>query len=41
MPVKTVEAVWDAALEKEKNISDKSLKNVDKKQLGKRIEYEI
>ena len=41
VPVKTVEAVWDAALEKEKNISDKSLKNVDKKQLGKRIEYEI
>ena len=41
VPVKTVEAVWDAALEKEKNISDKSLKNVDKKQLGKRIGYEI
>ena len=41
VPVKTVEAVWDAALEKEKNISDKSLKNVDKKQLDKRIEYEI
>ncbi len=41
VPVKTVEAVWDTALEKEKNISDKSIKNVEKNQLGKRIEYEI
>lgn len=44
VPVKTVEAVWDVALEKEKNISEKNIKNVEASagiKSGKRIEYEI
>lgn len=44
VPVKTVEAVWDAALEKEKNVSEKNIKNVEASanvKSGKRIEYEI
>ncbi len=44
VPVKTVEAVWDVALEKEKNISEKNIKNVEASagiKPGKRIEYEI
>ena len=44
VPVKTVEAVWDTALEKEKNASEKTINNVEasaKVKSGKRIEYEI
>ena len=44
VPVKTVEAVWDTALEKEKNASEKTINNVEASanvKSGKRIEYEI